>query len=584
MTELAIHRFSLSLVRMGGCSWGTERERIFAAMHQALPAALGEAFAARVEGQGELAIDDPIRLDVHMSLAELEAACTSIDAMAMLARQIVAAWTPPEAMPSKSPSEPITEPTLFDTESAIGAHDPIVATLLAWHRRDELVTMLAGFSTGALQRWLAALVPSLPAVEPAHVQALVRALETPRADDSSTRDALREVIVEVVRVFADVRSNTRSVSLAEVVTRAIPRLSEPAAARDVTHPPRSLAAPEVTEPAISPPARARHTAPVRIAPPTAIDGFALPFLLLRPLGQIGALDVLAASCAANDVTPSVFAAALALAVLRPPDRGWRHDAADLATAAAFAGEPTLPSFALGSANDLVAPIDRVLARAVLAGHDGVRPLLLHRSSEGFLLVEPAGLFPIAWQDTVADILAVAAPIGSLVAVTSPAADAATLATLDAYGMRFLTDAAPSRHERWRRLSGARAWTNDCVAADEVLAPHSGYLALAEDVDELVALLVSRRPRDLPAPIARASGLAAAIALGDIAHRLWRDREPTSPQLAFARMGDLSARIVVSSDQIDVRIPYGARHRDLARAGFLAAPMVPWLGSLAIGVG
>jgi hypothetical protein len=210
--------------------------------------------------------------------------------------------------------------------------------------------------------------------------------------------------------------------------------------------------------------------------------------------------------------------------------------------------------------------------------------LLHRSSEGFLLVEPAGLFPIAWQDTVADILAVAAPIGSLVAVTSPAADAATLATLDAYGMRFLTDAAPSRHERWRRLSGARAWTNDCVAADEVLAPHSVHLALAEDVDELVALLVSRRPRDLPAPIARASGLAAAIALGDIAHRLWRDREPTSPQLAFARMGDLSARIVVSSDQIDVRIPYGARHRDLARAGFLAAPMVPWLGSLAIGVG
>jgi hypothetical protein len=304
-------------------------------------------------------------------------------------------------------------------------------------------------------------------------------------------------------------------------------------------------------------------------------------LLLRPLAQIGCLDVLAASCVANQIATSALAAALALAVLRPPDRGWRHEAADLATATAFAGETTLPSFAFGDARDLVAPIDRVLARAVLAGHDARRPLLLHKSSEALLFVEPDGLFPIAWQETLHDLLAVTSPLASTLVVTAAAADAATLAALDVRGLHFVTDAAPSRHERWRRLAGARAWTN---APDEIAIPHASVLPLAEDVDELVAALASRRPRDLPLPIARTSGLAAAVALGDIAHRLWRDREPTSPQLALARFADLSARIVVSPDLIDVRIPYGARHRDLARAGLLAAPTVSWLASLTIGGG
>src|SRR5688500_4613920 len=196
MTELAIHRFELSLVRKGGSGWGEERERIFAAIQHALPAALGEALEARVGEGSAFEIADPIRLDVQVSLAELAAACASPDAMAMFARQIIAAWTPPEpSAPELVRIDTPIEERAIDPAIPSDARDPEIATLLEWHRRAELVRMLAGFSTGALRRWFAAIVPTLPGVEPSIVEALVREdTVAPRAHEAEVRDILRDAL------------------------------------------------------------------------------------------------------------------------------------------------------------------------------------------------------------------------------------------------------------------------------------------------------------------------------------------------------------------------------------------------------
>jgi hypothetical protein len=128
------------------------------------------------------------------------------------------------------------------------------------------------------------------------------------------------------------------------------------------------------------------------------------------------------------------------------------------------------------------------------------------------------------------------------------------------------------------------WTNDPATSDPILAACASTLTLADDIDELLDALATRHPRELAPRVARSCAIAAAIALGDIAHRLWQDREPTSPQLALARFADLSARIDVAPDAIAVRIPRGARHRDLERAGFLGTYRAPWLGDCTVTIG
>jgi hypothetical protein len=60
--------------------------------------------------------------------------------------------------------------------------------------------------------------------------------------------------------------------------------------------------------------------------------------------------------------------------------------------------------------------------------------------------------------------------------------------------------------------------------------------------------------------------------------LWREREPTSPQLTLARFCDFGARVRVDTTSVRVSLPRGRRFSDLYQHGFLADVInVPWFG-------
>jgi hypothetical protein len=211
----------------------------------------------------------------------------------------------------------------------------------------------------------------------------------------------------------------------------------------------------------------------------------------------------------------------------------------------------------------------------------LRPLLLVAAGDDRLLVEVDGLFPMAWSSGLnATLAGCTAPI----VVSVAAADSALLADLHARGLRFITDAPPTRGEHWRRLRHGRPlWSNDSHAADDVLARTAAALDVEEDVVRLVGMLAARRASafDETGALDRSLALAAGAALGDLAWTLWREREPTSPELALLRFRDLSATIRVLDDSVEVRLPRGPRQRDLERNTFLGEYHAPWLAGRAL---
>jgi hypothetical protein len=86
------------------------------------------------------------------------------------------------------------------------------------------------------------------------------------------------------------------------------------------------------------------------------------------------------------------------------------------------------------------------------------------------------------------------------------------------------------------------------------------------------------PVGSPAIVERSLALAATLGLGTIAWTLWAQREVTTPMLALQRFGDLDARVVFRSDEVQVQLPLGQRFFDLQKTGFLDdVTDVPWYG-------
>src|SRR5262249_43293925 len=135
-------------------------------------------------------------------------------------------------------------------------------------------------------------------------------------------------------------------------------------------PPRML--PPPTLPSLS-------TQPERSA--ASLECAALPFLLLGPLSQIGLLDILGGSFIAAQRCQELqtLAAGLALKVLPPPERGWRHQPEQLASAAAFAGLAEFPdelaSLAGQQLEDVLSPVESAVAQVVLNAHTVGKPLV-----------------------------------------------------------------------------------------------------------------------------------------------------------------------------------------------------------------
>lgn len=264
-----------------------------------------------------------------------------------------------------------------------------------------------------------------------------------------------------------------------------------------------------------------------------VTGRALPFLLLGPLDDVGVLDAIGAALAGVGMEDDVGAYAFALArkVLDPPLLGWLSAPTDEATASAFAGRHS----AVGDggldrlaqcAADWSPAVDAVIRAELVDGHRGGAPLVVTDREDGAIVADSDGTFPIMWSATAEDVRQLRAQLDQPLVIGEP--DAAEV----------------------RRLHAVA----DALAARPAL-PQRSIPVFEHHV-----------------------GLCAALALGTIAWRLWRDLEATSPVLAIERFADLDAVVRFGDDVVEVRLPLGRRHADLRDAGLLRPVTgVPWLG-------
>jgi hypothetical protein len=631
MTEVVIHRCTLRLVRRGGWSWGPEPRRLVQGVVRALPALLARELAGLWPDGADGEITTPFRVAVPVRLEELmgpseaparDSAAAGGASFASLGQRLgqalrVRLAQEDNAFPVSRPADaepPAVEPSLSSVPDPGGAPARL---LLAWHERGELDAILEHFSLPTLEAWRHAFFRGMrmgplgrEAAEPEAIGRLLNELP-PAAGGRAA--LLRRRLTAAVAVMHQLGVAPHDPVLVAALDRTFPLhgavAEAPGPARvvdDFDPSPAGAAKPPTTSP---PPARATSRGdeglpadaapaggavpwhqPVRAADVPVAS--ALPFLLLVPLSRAGYLKALAAALEAAERAPDLplFAAALAYKVLTPPERGWRRRPADGAAAAAFAAsasaipEPALVELAR-QAPAFVSVVDAVLRQALLQGHDPGQPLLLHPADNGLLLVDVEGLCPVAWAAGLDELSPVPSSGRPLLLIDRAAADPVLLHQLDSRGCRFVTDAPPTRRERWRPLRqppAGRWWTNDRQSPAAVLARHARRLAgAAEKTDALWRTLRVERPAvplAADAALERSLTLAAAAALGTIAWTLWREREPVDPLLALERFGDLDAHVRFDPHRVRVRLPLGRRYQDLWQHGLLVEVAdVPWLG-------
>ena len=248
-----------------------------------------------------------------------------------------------------------------------------------------------------------------------------------------------------------------------------------------------------------------------------------------------------------------------------------------------AGDRSAIASAATGAEPLVAPLDALVATALLDGHASARPLLIARRDRDWVLLDCDGLFPIAWGGCDA-LLGALGRCDAPIVVFADAADVSLLAALERRGKRFVTDAPPARGESWRaiRRRGRTLFTNDTSGA---IASAADELHNADEVAALLEALRLRRavPATAGGALERSLDVAVGAALGEIAWTLFRAREPATPRLALERFADLGARVCIDDRLVDVRLPRGRRTQDLETHRLLGEARVPWLDGLTVRV-
>jgi hypothetical protein len=635
MPDVTIHRCTVRVVRRGGFGWGPDPGRLVESVKRALPALIARELQAQFPDEADAEIRPTLRVRVRARLADLtELASVSPAGASPAAR---AATTPLASALAQALRPLLTtaiEPTprlpLAEQPAAVPAEEPpspgaspAIRCLSRWYDAGSLATILRGFSLRALESWHRLLTAGVGSFDTRRAHA--PGAPTPVPDDVASREtntagelraiceALRASLGERAASRADVlRARLRAVVQACTQLSLAPGAPELNAAIDNVLPlPATEPARDSGESESSGVSAARHRAPSPIASPpaTATSGVAsvvasaaqgevnvdcaLPFLLVGALSQAGWIEALAALLNASDARGALPLAAVALAykVLAAPDRGWQRTPAARRDAATFAGlaepppEPSLTALAEHTA-DLLSPLDAVLARAAAEGRTEGAPVVLARHAESgqLLLVEHDALSVVACgADLAALAAAIAAFEGALLLVPASAADPVLLRALHASGRVFVTDAPPTRGERWRNVSrrSARLFTNDDArspsalhhAADDLGARADLALSGWREVLERRAAPLASAP-DLD----RSFAVAASVALGTLAFCLFHQRETPHPLLVLTRFGDLSARVRFEEHAVDVRLPLGRRTQDLADRGLLAdVRAVPWLG-------
>ena len=641
-SDIVVRRCAVRVVRHGGWSWGPQPRRLVDQVLAALPALIAARLGDLAQdGEPDVEITEPIRIAVSVRLPDLLAGrFDPLRHVATAAEPLPEPGPAPGPMSATATSRPGTPP--WGHTSAIPAHhqpETLMQFLTGLFERGELDHFLALLPVGTLEAWYQTLA-ALPAVAPAsragpavlpdmatdrlpggsrHLTTDVSALQ-PEAVASRDADRLRQLRDAIGAIAAragrlgaagprqpddppaglpvrqtstESASNGPQPSHTGTAPEAAASAPRAAAAADVASAPgAAITADVASAPAVATAADVAH-AGVASAPgaaTTADVGSALPFLLLGPLAQTGYLSALepALQAVGLEQQTAAFATALAYTVLGPLERGWRRQPKDVAAAAAFAGLGTpLPGPALTDFARVASPalpaLDAVVTRALAEGHTAGEPLVLvaaeGRAAGGLLLVDREGLFPVAWTDTVRELLPAWRMCGSPPVLVAPAAVGA-LRGLAAAGASFVVATRPARGERWRRLPPHQLWTND--HDDPAFARHaSGYRQAADLAAEFMQALAGEQaavPLAASPALGRSLLLAAGLGLGTLAWTLWREREPTDPLLALERFADLSARVSFEPHRVRVRLPLGPRQADLSAHGLLAdVHGVPWFG-------
>jgi hypothetical protein len=531
---IVVRHCTVEVVRRGGWSWGPAPDRLPRQVLDALAELLTERFATELSGDRDVEITEPVRLEVQVPLATLRGGTVA-------GRPGAGSATAPGPGPVASRS---------DGGSVAGAM-----------ALDDTGARLPGAPVRDLARLLA---------EHPDLERLLRLLP------EQTRRAYRAVLARLPTTGA-----TGTEPEPDTVDRAVP----PGPDRAVAGTTQAAGQPPgVPEAGTGTGAPARLTGTVEV-------GSVLPFLVAAALSRADLLAGIGPVLDGAGLAPDapLLATALAYQVLDPPGRGCLRAPATRSDAATFAGlaEPPSEDALVDFARRATPAVPLLAALAGLAlcrGHEPTRPLMLAATHPrslggGLLLVEPDGLFPIAWADDPAELLscweasgrpailvggATVGPGAALAPVPLP-----HLATLATAGVSLVCDAPPTRGERaWRRLPGpSRLW-----ATGDLPAPLAGtdLGMLTVQLDELVGALAARRA----VPLAPGTGflriiaLVAALGLGTLAWLLWRHREPPDPQLALTRLGDLSATVRFDLDEVGVRLPLGRRFEDLRDRGLL----------------
>lgn len=588
MAEIEIERCELRL-RRRGASMRHQQRRLVDAAARTVPDVCAAVLERLVPEAADFFIAETLQIRLRVAEAELLAPEASPDLRGRVARALADALGREPAFVDALDAAPMPEPEPEPARVSAAARwcASLLRILAGWRERGELRAMLAGFSVPTLLSWqralfapgVAASAAAADATSPADLDALVRRVSA-EWRDRGPETRLRARLAAAVEIFVQLGAAPYHVGVHESIDRELP----------LDHTTLTSGATSVPSAIVESAAAPRASGDVHVTS-------ALPFLLLGPLARLGVLDTLGAvfdACSLTDRLPYA-AAALAYKVLDRPERGWRRSPAAVAAAAAFAGfagDP--PDEALHDLARVADPaahaLDEALHRALVAGCATNTSLLVYRTGAphaGFLLLDVADGIPLGWAEDERVLISRAGAVpGALLLVPAACADPTLLGSLDSAGLRFITDAPPVRHERWRRIRRGESprWTNDDRTAPHDLARAARPLdADAPIVDP--AALWDALAHDRPAfPLARGSALErtftliAAAALGALAAALWHERGPTDPLLALDRLADLDARVRTTPARLRVTVPLGRRHADLFEHGLLSdVAGVPWLG-------
>jgi hypothetical protein len=631
MTEILIHHCTLRIVRRGEWSWGADPKRLVDNVVATFPALLARKLAELWPDADEREFAMPVRLRIPVRLSELWSVIVGGSANfrdeelrvhASLERQLESSLRAAFGVEgAPRPSEPqgfsgvetefaqtvaLSPAENIDAVQALllrwseeGALDRRLAMLTeeqiaAWHSviwRDPVTPVVGGEAAtldlmARVDHFVQARVAALPHIDPADRLRLRLLI----ASDAAARHGLpmsHALLRRALARFLPIEKADRGPGVAAKEGASLARDAATSRAAPRGH----EAAPALAAQATPRGAQARQSSwDVQIT-------CALPFLLLGPLARLGYFATLAAVLEAANLTEAapLFAASLANKVLETPKRGWQRSSAAVATAAAFAGslEPTNEEALVDFSRQIAAHVgalDLVIADAVTAGHTAGEPLLLRRvgrgNGEGLLLVDVEGCFPIVCAEDLAGLLPTLNRLGmATLLVSHDTAAPRLLGELSAAGIVWIANVPPSRGEAYRRVQQgtlALGWTNSSTPAFAPLVSGGRKLASANsEAEQLWETLALARPGVVGAAspkLDRSLTMAAAVALGTVAWKLWRDRGATSPLLALERYADLNARIHFDSTTLSVTLPLGRRHKELRDGGLLAPVQnIPWLG-------